>query len=103
MYFESEEWLVAAVILWRSAVIRPLQHLSMMFGVVIYKFTGDSVVTPREHGAVRRFFDIPFSVGFCCIEVVLCGLGVVNRCPLMIVNGFFVGHVCIGFMCLLVS
>jgi hypothetical protein len=83
-------YVVAAVIVRLSSIISPLQHLRMVFGIIVYKFAGDGMMAPGEHGAVRRFFDIAFGIGFCCVEVVLCRLGVVRRCLLMIVNGFLV-------------
>jgi hypothetical protein len=72
----------------------------MMFGVVIYKFTGDGMMAPGQHCAVRSLLGVPFGKEFCGLEVVpgrLCMMG----CRLgMIVNAFFVIHVFL-FICLM--
>ena len=71
-----------------SSIVGPLQHLCVVFGIIGYKFAGDGMMTPGEHGAVRPFFGVAFCIGFCRFQMVLCRLGVVRRCLLMIVNGF---------------
>jgi hypothetical protein len=65
----------------------------MMFGIVIYEFTGDGMMTPGQHSAVRSLFGVPFGVEFCGLEV-MPGCLFMMRCRLgMIVNAFFVVHV----------
>ena len=70
-------------------IIGPLQHLSVMFGIVIYKLTGDCMMTPGQHSTMSGFLEISIGIGFCSLQMMFGRLSMVHRCLLMIGDCFF--------------
>ena len=70
-------------------IIGPLQHLSVMFGIVIYKFTGDCVMTPGQHSTMSGFLEVSFGIGFGRFQMVPGRLCMMRRRLLMIGDCFF--------------
>ncbi len=60
-----------------------------MFGIVIYKLTGDCMMTPGQHSAMSGFLEVSIGIGFRSFQMVLSRLCMMHRCLLMIGDCFF--------------
>ncbi len=50
-----------------------------MFGIVIYKFTGDRMMPPGQHSAMSGFLEVSFGIGFRRLQMVLGRLCMMRR------------------------
>ena len=69
-------------------IIGPPQHLSVMFSIVVYKLTGNCMMTPGQHCTMRGFLEISIGIGFRSFQMVpgrLCMM----RCRLLMIGDCF--------------